>query len=170
MRKKAKKLKLTTVSDLKKIAHKLKIGGPPECAERPFCLGSASQKLYGLKFAQVLKLDAGGPDTRAALESGRIDVGVLFTASSVIPKDAVLLRDDKALQPADNPVLVLRKDAATPRGARRRRRRVGRGHHGRLPEDVTRSERQAPRPGRRRRHLPRRQQSSVTRQHCRMSG
>ena len=114
MRKKAKKLKLTTVSDLKKIAHKLKIGGPPECAERPFCLGSSSQQLYGLKFAKVLKLDAGGPETRAALKSGRIDVGVLFTASSVIPKDAVLLRDDKALQPADNPVLVLRKDAATP--------------------------------------------------------
>ena len=67
-----------------------------------------------MQFAKVLKLDAGGPDTRAALKSGRIDVGVLFTGSSVIPKGAVLLRDDKGLQPADNPVMVLRKDVATP--------------------------------------------------------
>jgi osmoprotectant transport system substrate-binding protein len=114
MRKTAARFDLTRVSDLKKIARKLKIGGPPECLERPLCLGSSSQKLYGLQFANVLKLDAGGPETRAALKSGRIDVGVLFTGSSVIPKDAVLLRDDKGLQPADNPVMVLRKDAATP--------------------------------------------------------
>ena len=39
---------------------------------------------------------------------------MLFTGSSVIPADAVLLRDDKGLQPADNPVLVLREVAATP--------------------------------------------------------
>jgi osmoprotectant transport system substrate-binding protein len=32
----------------------------------------------------------------------------------VIPKGAVLLRDNKGLQPADNPVMVLRKDVATP--------------------------------------------------------
>ena len=43
-----------------------------------------------------------------------VDVAVLFTGSSVIPHDAVLLRDDKGLQPADNPVLVLREVAATP--------------------------------------------------------
>ena len=102
------------MSDLKKVADKLTFGGPPECVDRPLCLGSSSQELYGLQFKKVLKLDAGGPDTRAALLKGRIDVGVLFTGSSVIPNGAVLLRDDKGLQPADNPVMVLRKDAATP--------------------------------------------------------
>ena len=40
------------------------------------------------------------------------DVALLFTGSSVIPKDAVLLKDDKALQPADNPVFVIKKDKA----------------------------------------------------------
>ena len=32
----------------------------------------------------------------------------------MIPKGAVLLRDNKGLQPADSPVMVLRKTAATP--------------------------------------------------------
>ena len=49
-----------------------------------------------------------------ALEDGDIDVALLFTGSSVIPKDAVLLTDDKGLQPADNPVFLMRKDKATP--------------------------------------------------------
>ena len=49
-----------------------------------------------------------------ALEDGDIDVALLFTGSSVIPKDAVLLVDDKGLQPADNPVFLMRKDKATP--------------------------------------------------------
>jgi osmoprotectant transport system substrate-binding protein len=114
MRKTATKYKLTTVSDLKKVAGKLTLGGPPECIIRPLCLGSSSQELYGLQFRRVLQLDAGGPETRVALKSGRIDVGVLFTASSVVPKGAVLLRDNKGLQPADSPVMVLRKSAATP--------------------------------------------------------
>ena len=72
------------------------------------------QQLYGFKFKDVQKLDAGGPLTVQALEDGDIDVALLFTGSSVIPKDAVLLADDKGLQPADNPVLLMRKDKATP--------------------------------------------------------
>ena len=32
----------------------------------------------------------------------------------MIPKDAVLLKDDKGLQPADNPVFLISKDKATP--------------------------------------------------------
>jgi osmoprotectant transport system substrate-binding protein len=61
----------------------------------------------------VKKLDAGGPITVKALEDGDIDVALLFTASSVIPKDAVLLKDDKGLQPADNPVFLVRDDKAS---------------------------------------------------------
>ena len=49
-----------------------------------------------------------------ALRKGLVDVAVLFTGSSMIPRDAVLLRDDRGLQPAENPVLVMRKEAATP--------------------------------------------------------
>jgi osmoprotectant transport system substrate-binding protein len=110
----AKKYKLKNVSDLTKVASKLSFGGPPECEERPLCLGTTSQELYGLEFDDVKKLDAGGPITVKALEDDDIDVALLFTGSSVIPKDAVLLKDDKHLQPADNPVFVIRKDKATP--------------------------------------------------------
>jgi osmoprotectant transport system substrate-binding protein len=108
----AKKYKLKKVSDLTKNASKLTFGGPPECEERPLCLGETSQQLYDLNFSEVKKLDVGGPITVQALEDGDIDVALLFTGSSVIPKDAVLLTDDKALQPADNPIFVLKKDKA----------------------------------------------------------
>ena len=108
----AKKYKLTNVSDLKKVASKLSFGGPPECEQRPLCLGDTAQKLYGLQFSDVKKLDAGGPITVKALEDGDIRVALLFTGSSIIPKDAVLLKDDKGLQPADNPVFLIKKDKA----------------------------------------------------------
>ena len=109
----AKKYKLKTLSDLAKQSSKLTFGGPPECEARPLCLGDTSQQLYGFKFKDVGKLDTGGPLTVAALEDGDIDVALLFTGSSVIPKDAVLLTDDKGLQPADNPVFLMRKDKAS---------------------------------------------------------
>jgi osmoprotectant transport system substrate-binding protein len=114
MRKTAAKYDLTNVSDLKKVAPKLVLGAPEECLRRPLCLGPDEQEKYGLEFEKVLSLDAGGPKTRRALTNGTVDVAVLFTGSSVIPKGAVLLRDDKGLQPADNPVMVLREEAATP--------------------------------------------------------
>jgi osmoprotectant transport system substrate-binding protein len=110
----AKKYNLKTLSDLAKQSSKLNFGAPPECEQRPLCLGDTSQQLYGFKFKDVAKLDAGGPLTVQALEDGDIDVALLFTGSSVIPKDAVLLVDDKKLQPADNPVFLMRKDKATP--------------------------------------------------------
>jgi osmoprotectant transport system substrate-binding protein len=114
MRSTARKYKLTTVSDLAKVSRKLVFGGPPECLDRPLCLGRKSEDLYSLRFERIRKLDTGGPETREALLSGDVDVAVLFTGSSDIPRGAVLLRDDRGLQPADNPVLVIRKEAATP--------------------------------------------------------
>ena len=109
----AKKYKLETLSDLVEVSDELVFGGPPECEERDLCLGAVSQDLYGFQFSEVRKLDPGGPITVAALEDGDIDVGLLFTGSSVIPKKAVLLEDDQGLQPADNPVLLIREDAVT---------------------------------------------------------
>jgi osmoprotectant transport system substrate-binding protein len=110
----AKKYKLKTMTDLAKVSNKLTFGTTPECEERPLCLGDTSQQLYGFKFKDISKLDEGGPLTVSALEGGDVDVALLFTGSSVIPKDAVLLVDNKGLQPADNPVFLMRKDKATP--------------------------------------------------------
>jgi osmoprotectant transport system substrate-binding protein len=113
-RKTANRFRLRTVSDLAKVAPKLTIGAPPECPTRPLCLGTTSQRVYGLDFERVVPIDPNGPATQRALRRGTVDVAVLFTGSSVIPDNAVLLRDDKGLQPADNPVLVMRVVAATP--------------------------------------------------------
>ena len=113
-RKTAARLRLRTVSDLRKVAPRLRIGAPPECTSRPLCLGEKSQQTYGLRFRTFVPFD---PETRAAaqaLSRGEIDVAVLFTGSSVIHRNAVLLRDDKGLQPAENPVLVMRDPVATP--------------------------------------------------------
>jgi glycine betaine/choline ABC-type transport system substrate-binding protein len=92
----------------------LVFGGPPECLERPLCLGTTEKSLYGLDFKEVKKLDAGGPVTTKALSDGTIGVGLLFTGSSVIKDDFVLLKDDKGLQPSDNPTAVIRSDKASP--------------------------------------------------------
>ena len=109
----AKKYNLKNVSDLKAVAPQLTFGGPPECLDRPLCLGDKEQQLYGLNFKEVKKLDPGGPVTNQALDDGTIDVGLLFTGSSVIKPDYVLLKDDKGLQPADNPIALVRKQKAT---------------------------------------------------------
>ncbi len=109
----AKKYKLKKVSDLKKVAPKLTFGGPAECVDRPLCLGTTSQQLYKLDFKDVRKLDAGGPITNKALDDGTIQVGLLFTGSSVIKKNYVLLADDKGLQPSDNAIFVVKSSIAT---------------------------------------------------------
>jgi osmoprotectant transport system substrate-binding protein len=107
----ASKYHLTNISDLKSVASSLTFGGPPECEQRPLCLGSgpgSEQELYGLQFKEVKKLDTGGPITGQALKDGSIDVGLLFTGSSKIDSDFVLLKDDKGLQPADAAIAVWR--------------------------------------------------------------
>lgn len=109
----ADKYQLTTLSSLVPVATKLVFGGPPECSARPLCLGAKEQQLYNLQFKDVKKLDAGGPVTEKALDDGTIDVGLLFTGSSVIKPNYVLLQDDKGLQPADNPVALVRKSVDT---------------------------------------------------------
>jgi osmoprotectant transport system substrate-binding protein len=110
----AEQYDLETVSDLTAVAPELVFGGPPECEERDPCLGARSQELYGLQFEEVKKLDVGGPVTNQALDDGTIDVAILFTGSSVIKPDYVLLEDDKGLQPADNPIALVRSDKVTP--------------------------------------------------------
>lgn len=117
----ADKYHLVNMSDLAKndatgrrIDSQLSFGGPPECQERPLCLGTKSEQLYGFKFKTIRKLDSGGTVTRKALSDNTVQVAELFTGSSVIDPDFVLLVDDKGLQPADNPTAVIRSQAATP--------------------------------------------------------
>jgi osmoprotectant transport system substrate-binding protein len=114
------RLGITKVSDLAPFSRDLVFGGPPECAERPFCLVGL-QSLYGLRFKELRPLDAAGPATVGALEGGEIDVALLFTTTpQVEQKGFVLLADDRGLQPADNVVPVVRTDKAKRYGERLR--------------------------------------------------
>ena len=82
MRSTAADLDLTTVSDLKKVGRKLTFGGPPECLERPLCLGDSSQKLYGLQFAKVLQLDTGGHPKRVPCSSRGASMSACFSPAA----------------------------------------------------------------------------------------
>jgi osmoprotectant transport system substrate-binding protein len=99
----------TAPSSSATIASTLVLGGPPECPQREFC-AVGLEKVYGLKFKEFKPLDAGGPLTVAAVESGQVDVGLLFTSDpSIAAKGFVLLDDDKHLQKSDNIAPVVRQ-------------------------------------------------------------
>ncbi|MCU1591249.1 MAG: Glycine betaine/choline-binding protein of an ABC-type transport system [Frankiales bacterium] len=72
---------LHTLSDLKNYKGKLVLGGPPECPTRPFCQVGLEQK-YGLHFSGFSSLDAGGPLVKAALKSGKVQIGLVFSTDS----------------------------------------------------------------------------------------
>lgn len=92
------------------VASQLTLGGPPECPERPFCIPGL-RDVYGIEFGQFVPLDVGGPLTVEALQNGEIDVGLLFSTSSVIVENGwVLLEDDKGLQNAENITPVVRTE------------------------------------------------------------
>ncbi len=58
-------------------------------------------------------LDAGGPNTKAALENGDIDIALLFSSDGAISaNDWVALEDDQDLQPADSFVPAIRTEAS----------------------------------------------------------
>lgn len=101
---------LEKVSDLAPIAGELTFGGPPECPERPLCQ-IGLRDTYGINFKAFRALDVGGPLTVAALDGGEIDVGLLFSTSSVIKdRDFVVLEDDENLQAADHITPLIREE------------------------------------------------------------
>lgn len=101
---------LSTVSDLAPVAGEMTFGGPPECPEREFCLRGL-ESVYGLEFAAFKPLDVAGPLTVAALDSGEIDVALLFTTQGIIAENGwVLLDDDQGLNPAENIVPAVNQE------------------------------------------------------------
>lgn len=106
----AEELSLSTVSDLQGQAPNLVLGGPPECPQRPLCL-PGYEDTYGLEFQEFRALDAGGPLTTEALNSGDIDVGLVFSTQSAIrTNDWVTLEDDQGLQAAENITPLIRSE------------------------------------------------------------
>ena len=72
---------LTTLSDLRGYEGELVLGGPPECPTRPFCKAGLEQT-YGLTFDAFVPLDAGGPLTKTALKTGKIQLGLVFSSDA----------------------------------------------------------------------------------------
>jgi osmoprotectant transport system substrate-binding protein len=103
----------TSSSTPTQIASKMTLGGPPECPTRPFCQAGLV-KVYGLQFKAFKALDAGGPLTKAALDRGDIDIGLIFSSDSAYSTGKyVQLQDDKHLQNADNVVPLIKASKAT---------------------------------------------------------
>lgn len=72
--------------------------------------GSGSEEQVAFSFTP---LDAGGPLTKAALEDGSIDIGILFSSDGAIAANEwVALEDDQGLQPADRFVPAIRTEAS----------------------------------------------------------
>ena len=106
----AQRFGLTTMTSLADHAGELTLGAPPECPQRPFCL-EGLQDTYGILFYDFVPLDAGGPQTVAALQTDEVQVGLLFsTDPSIGANGFVPLDDDRSLQNAENLTPVIRSD------------------------------------------------------------
>jgi osmoprotectant transport system substrate-binding protein len=106
----AQRFDLTTMSSLAPVAGQLTFGGPPECAQRPFCLPGLN-RVYGILFYDFKPLDVGGPQTIAALNADEVQIGLLFSTDPSIRENGfVPLVDDKHLQNAENITPVIRSD------------------------------------------------------------
>jgi osmoprotectant transport system substrate-binding protein len=104
---------LATMSDLAPVAGDFVLGAPPDCKTNYPCEEGLSE-VYGIEFKEIKALDFGGPQTVAAIDSGAVDVGELFSLDPTITdKGYVALEDDKSLEPAGNFFALIRKDALT---------------------------------------------------------
>ncbi len=106
----AQRFALTTMTSLAAVANQLVLGAPPECPQRPFCLADL-RDTYGILFYDFQPLDAGGPQTVAALKSNEVQIGLLFsTDPSIEANGFVPLVDDKHLQDPENITPVIRTE------------------------------------------------------------
>ncbi|HVD00328.1 MAG TPA: ABC transporter substrate-binding protein [Candidatus Dormibacteraeota bacterium] len=104
----AAKYSLTKLSDLAPVAGRMVLGGPPECATRPYCQPGL-KSVYGANFKDFKALDADGPLTRAALSGGQVDIALVFSSDGDLDsRGYVVLDDDKHLEAADNVVPIIR--------------------------------------------------------------
>ncbi|MEA2702544.1 MAG: osmoprotectant transport system substrate-binding protein, partial [Actinomycetota bacterium] len=79
----AERLGLRRLSDLAAAAPGLTFGGSPECATRPLCIVGL-ERVYAVRFKEVVALDAGGPLSLQALRAGAVDVALLFTTDPTV--------------------------------------------------------------------------------------
>jgi osmoprotectant transport system substrate-binding protein len=59
------------------------LGGPPECPQRPKCQQGLIE-VYDFRAGEFSSLDAGGPQTKTALTTGAISVGLVFSSDGAL--------------------------------------------------------------------------------------
>ncbi|WBB97347.1 glycine/betaine ABC transporter substrate-binding protein [Solwaraspora sp. WMMA2080] len=59
------------------------LGGPPECPQRPKCQEGLVE-VYDFRAGEFSSLDAGGPQTKTALTTGEISVGLVFSSDGAL--------------------------------------------------------------------------------------
>ncbi|MFB4312459.1 ABC transporter substrate-binding protein [Actinomadura sp. 21ATH] len=100
---------LKSIEDVKPVAGKMVVGGPPEFKTRQQGLVGL-EKVYGLKFKEFKSLDTAGPITVSNLQKGQIQAADLFTTDAAIKKnDFVALADPKNVFGAQNVVPLVFK-------------------------------------------------------------
>jgi osmoprotectant transport system substrate-binding protein len=57
------------------------LAGPPECPQRPFCQMGLKDK-YNITFGSFFQADAGGPQSKTALRTGKATLGLVFSSDS----------------------------------------------------------------------------------------
>jgi osmoprotectant transport system substrate-binding protein len=115
LRARARELRVSSISDLAPIARSLRLGGPPECPVRPYCLRGL-ERVYGLRFAEFVPLE-GEQRVQRALEDGVVDAGIMFTTDGSLGRSEITtLADDRNLQPAENVVPVVREEVVERHG------------------------------------------------------
>jgi osmoprotectant transport system substrate-binding protein len=113
----ATRLHLAVTSDLGPVAQTLRLGGPPECPSRPYCLQGLTQ-VYGLRFGQFVAV-SGADRAQRALDDDVVDVAIMFTTDGRLADGGlVALADDRHLQPPENVVPVVREAVASRYGSR----------------------------------------------------
>ena len=96
-------LGLRTLSDVASVAGELTLGGPPECPDRPTCLGRTSRQVTAWSSSSSSRSTSAGPVSLQALLAGDVDVALLFTTDPSITQNGLVeLVDDRQLQPAEN--------------------------------------------------------------------
>src|SRR5436190_14138069 len=109
----AQKNNLTDLSSLAPVAGQLTLGAPADCPTADFCIPGL-KKTYRITFGDFKPLDPGAP-TVAAIDSGAVDVGELFSLDPTISdKGYHVLTDNEHLQADGNFIPVVRNEVASP--------------------------------------------------------
>jgi osmoprotectant transport system substrate-binding protein len=101
---------ITTYSELAQKAPQLRLGGPPEFAEREDGIKGLQKAYGGFQFKEFKQLGTGSLRYEA-LQNGQVDVVVAFgTDGQISGLGLVLLKDDKNFYPVYQAAPVIRED------------------------------------------------------------